>query len=132
MIQLRFMLRCLDIFMRSIVYPKYRGCKITHRALVDSCALCTHSSQTFLRVLELHVIHVLRCVHASMVCNFYDDCSDNTDENSCGTCDFERDYCGWTSPEDYRLWARFRGSTFTNGTGPDTDHTTSKPEGGDL
>ena len=65
-----------------------------------------------------------------MQCNFYDDCGDSTDENSCGNCDFERDYCGWTCPENYRLWARFRGATFTNGTGPDTDHTTLSPKGG--
>lgn len=39
-------------------------------------------------------------------------------------CDFEEDWCGWYNVSGNGLeWARHNGSTPTNGTGPDVDHT---------
>ena len=35
------------------------------------------------------------CVPASQVCNFINDCPDGSDENNCGTCNFEASACGW-------------------------------------
>lgn len=39
-------------------------------------------------------------------------------------CDFEQDLCGWHNVEhDILKWIPHNGSTPTNGTGPDFDHT---------
>lgn len=39
-------------------------------------------------------------------------------------CDFEQDWCGWNNMSANGLqWLRHNGSTPTNGTGPDVDHT---------
>lgn len=39
-------------------------------------------------------------------------------------CNFEKDWCGWNSVEGKVLqWTRHNGSTPTNRTGPDFDHT---------
>ena len=49
---------------------------------------------------------------------------DGSDEQTCGTCDFEDSICGWTQdPKDNFDWTRFRGNTPSSFTGPDHDHT---------
>ena len=43
------------------------------------------------------------CIDSTKVCDFHNDCKDGTDEQNCGTCDFERtdpltgtpSMCGW-------------------------------------
>ncbi|KAM6216200.1 MAM and LDL-receptor class A domain-containing protein 1 [Rhynchocyon petersi] len=37
-----------------------------------------------------------RCYRPEQICDFVDDCGDNTDENECGSsCSFEKGWCGW-------------------------------------
>lgn len=66
------------------------------------------------------------CIPLEQVCNFRDDCGDDSDEWDCpAVCTFERDACGWeeTDGDDYN-WIRAKANdpgSGTNGTGPDTD-----------
>ena len=42
-----------------------------------------------------------------------------------GTCDFEKDTCGWTQRQDDKFdWIRARGRTPSARTGPTSDHST--------
>jgi hypothetical protein len=36
-----------------------------------------------------------KCINKTQVCDFNVDCRSGEDESSCGTCNFETDYCGW-------------------------------------
>ncbi|XP_055359914.1 MAM and LDL-receptor class A domain-containing protein 2 isoform X2 [Betta splendens] len=67
------------------------------------------------------------CVSAQLICDFKEDCKDGSDEEYCGSCDFESHTCGWndTSGDSYR-WER----QIANVTSiPGADHTTGSPLG---
>lgn len=78
-----------------------------------------------------------KCISLSQVCDFRQDCADNTDESACiqQKCTFEQGMCGWrpqsvagllTNPNSTALkfrWERHRGITHTGRTGPSFDHT---------
>ena len=54
---------------------------------------------------ECEFKHQFKCangkkVHMDEVCNFHDDCGDNSDESECGSCDFEKDACSWKNGTD--------------------------------
>ena len=67
---------------------------------------------------------VPQCTYYTHTCDFREDCMDGSDEQTCGTCDFEDSICGWTQdPKDNFDWTRFRGNTPSSFTGPDHDHT---------
>lgn len=68
------------------------------------------------------------CVKKSKVCDFSDDCGDNSDESSCGSylarCNFEQDLCTWKQQTDDEFnWTRRKGQTPSVSTGPARDHT---------
>jgi len=77
--------------------------------------------------LQQYVCKNLRCVDKAQICNFKNDCGDNSDELPCGTnCTFEGDcYKGWrqSTGTDNFNWRRKKGKTPSVGTGPITDHT---------
>ena len=68
------------------------------------------------------------CVDNNLVCDWSDDCGDQTDEATCskyvGRCNFETDFCNWIQDDsDNFNWSWQSGSTATIGTGPRLDHT---------
>ncbi|PAA52395.1 hypothetical protein BOX15_Mlig012801g1, partial [Macrostomum lignano] len=74
-----------------------------------------------------------RCISTDLVCDYSDDCGDNSDENSClnyiERCDFENDFCNWVQePDNDFQWSRSKGTTGSEGTGPDRDHTCGTSE----
>uniref|UniRef100_A0A6P8Q1I7 MAM and LDL-receptor class A domain-containing protein 1 n=1 Tax=Geotrypetes seraphini TaxID=260995 RepID=A0A6P8Q1I7_GEOSA len=76
------------------------------------------------------------CIPKDNLCDFVDDCADNSDEIShiCnifnGRCNFEFDMCTWEqNKNDDFNWNLRSGSTPTIGTGPATDHTLHNPSG---
>ena len=67
-----------------------------------------------------------QCVDASKVCDFEFDCADKSDEEMCGTCDFEKSECGFKDKSSGRFfWIRAEEPTTNTipGAGPTTDHT---------
>jgi hypothetical protein len=68
------------------------------------------------------------CIDKNLVCDWSNDCSDNSDETSCSRyterCNFENDICNWiqASGDDFD-WTWKSGGTTTVGTGPRLDHT---------
>ncbi|XP_075684387.1 MAM and LDL-receptor class A domain-containing protein 1 [Rhinoderma darwinii] len=76
------------------------------------------------------------CIPKNNMCDFVNDCSDNSDEDYflcssyLGRCNFEFDLCDWKqSYTDNFDWSMRAGSTPTVGTGPVTDHTLQNPSG---
>lgn len=57
-----------------------------------------------------------KCINASQVCNFRQDCTDRSDEKQCpSSCDFETNTCGWNeTPKDGFDWARANGGQTQN------------------
>ncbi|CAH2282309.1 MAM and LDL-receptor class A domain-containing 1 [Pelobates cultripes] len=76
------------------------------------------------------------CIPKNNLCDFVNDCADNSDENPyiCGSflshCNFEYDMCDWKQDENDDFdWNLRAGSTPSFGTGPATDHTMQNPFG---
>uniref|UniRef100_A0A8C3C7D9 MAM and LDL receptor class A domain containing 1 n=1 Tax=Cairina moschata TaxID=8855 RepID=A0A8C3C7D9_CAIMO len=76
------------------------------------------------------------CIPKDNLCDFVNDCADNSDENpaicstSIGHCDFEFDICGWKQDENDDFdWSLRTSSTTKLGTGPAADHTLQEPSG---
>ncbi|XP_031666604.1 MAM and LDL-receptor class A domain-containing protein 2 [Oncorhynchus kisutch] len=68
-----------------------------------------------------------KCVPVDDVCDFKDDCDDGSDEEFCGSCDFERHSCGWndSSVGVYRWRLEMANISLI----PGQDHTTGSPWG---
>ena len=77
---------------------------------------------------------VPQCINRRRVCDFRQDCFDQSDEANCGDCDFQYSICGWENQErdDDFDWTRHAGSTWSTGTGPSVDHTWGNSSGGYL
>ncbi|KAM8838449.1 MAM and LDL-receptor class A domain-containing protein 2 isoform 2-T2 [Synchiropus picturatus] len=67
------------------------------------------------------------CVSDQLVCDFKEDCEDGSDEEFCGSCDFELHTCGWRNiSEESFSWSRQRANITTK---PGLDHTMGTPWG---
>ncbi|XP_053571676.1 MAM and LDL-receptor class A domain-containing protein 1 [Bombina bombina] len=76
------------------------------------------------------------CIPKDNLCDFVNDCADNSDENpyTCsafvGRCDFEFDLCDWKQNQNDDFdWNLRSGNTPFIGSGPVTDHTLKNPSG---
>lgn len=72
-----------------------------------------------------------KCIDASSVCNFKNDCTDKSDEAMCGPCDFESGLCGWTDLSNGKYNFSRHAATQNHGAiwGPPVDHTSGAPSG---
>nr|XP_042908894.1 MAM and LDL-receptor class A domain-containing protein 2 [Parasteatoda tepidariorum] len=62
------------------------------------------------------------CVSKDKACDFTFDCYDGSDEDGCGPCTFENDFCGWRNQDPGAFeWSRKKASLL-DGYGPPTDH----------
>ncbi|XP_047128245.1 MAM and LDL-receptor class A domain-containing protein 1 isoform X1 [Hydra vulgaris] len=76
------------------------------------------------------------CISYSRMCDFTDDCGDNSDEDNCPfryypyRCNFESSFCQWQNLKDDQFdFTRTKGVTDSDGTGPLFDHTTGTTSG---
>jgi hypothetical protein len=70
-----------------------------------------------------------KCISSNLVCNFINDCLDKSDEAECGTCDFEKSWCGYYDDSDgEENWNR-RKAPSMNPNGPKIDHTYGNSSG---
>lgn len=76
------------------------------------------------------------CINTTRVCDFSNDCGDNTDESllTCQSfterCNFETDFCNWEQDQDDDLdFIRKNGETLSENVGPDYDHTYGNESG---
>nr|AGN95663.1 Diet1 [Gallus gallus] len=76
------------------------------------------------------------CIPKDKLCDFVNDCADNSDENpaicstSIGRCDFEFDLCDWKQEENDDFDWHLRTNSATKlGTGPAADHTLQELSG---
>ena len=51
------------------------------------------------------------CIEEDKVCDFYPDCSDQSDEIDCGDCDFQERFCGWQSDGNWNLTMDWNGGS---------------------
>ena len=72
----------------------------------------------------------IQCIPYDKVCNFINECDDSSDEENCGTCDFEQSSCGWyDQSKDKFFWNR-RQAPSLNFNGPQIDHTNGANQNG--
>ncbi|XP_053293903.1 apical endosomal glycoprotein [Pleuronectes platessa] len=64
------------------------------------------------------------CLPPELVCDFKEDCKDGSDEEFCGSCDFERHTCGWNDTSQHWRWQIANMTSI-----PGLDHTTGTPLG---
>ena len=71
------------------------------------------------------------CIPTQKVCDWNTDCTDGSDEATCGPCNFENGICGWKDLSTGRFnWSRHAGSQNSgNAVGPLTDHSTNTSAG---
>lgn len=71
------------------------------------------------------------CISSQKVCDWNPDCTDGSDEATCGPCNFENGLCGWSDLSTGRFnWTRHAGSQNSgSAVGPLTDHSTNTSGG---
>ncbi|XP_067330349.1 MAM and LDL-receptor class A domain-containing protein 2 [Channa argus] len=67
------------------------------------------------------------CLPSQLVCDFKEDCKDGSDEEFCGSCDFENHTCGWKDTSDVSYHWKWQMANITSI--PGEDHTTGSSLG---
>ena len=64
-----------------------------------------------------------QCIPRSQLCDFINQCTDNSDERNCGACDFETSSCGWSDASSNKyVWQRANTSSGDIFSKPQNDH----------
>ncbi|KAJ3662397.1 hypothetical protein Zmor_006748 [Zophobas morio] len=119
----------------TIILEVVPSLTITHGATVafDNIALthCYPKTDDTCTAQQYHCKSTTNCINNTSICDITKDCLHGDDESqNCdrmpfgARCTFEEDWCGWYNVDGKILeWSRHNGSTPTNFTGPNYDHT---------
>ncbi|XP_057298293.1 MAM and LDL-receptor class A domain-containing protein 2-like isoform X2 [Hydractinia symbiolongicarpus] len=124
-----------QILFRAVRATSYKGDIALDDIQMNNCALPTPSKYCNTRY-SWRCTNTRACVSRSRLCDFTDDCGDNSDEENCYyghypyRCNFEYSFCYWKNLKDDQFdFTRTKGSTDSFGTGPMFDHSTGKTSG---
>ena len=96
------------------------GCRFDSQATLPNGTKPAHNDDDFDEKRQFRCKDKNQIILRTKVCDFRFDCRDRSDEEDCGTCDFENSWCGF---KDYSFgamrWTRRAPTDF----GPSVDHT---------
>nr|XP_023027843.1 ALK tyrosine kinase receptor isoform X2 [Leptinotarsa decemlineata] len=128
----------------TIIIEVVAGENMRNRATVafDNIKLfhCYHKNDDSCSLNQYKCKATKNCLNSTSICDITKDCLHGDDEQqSCdempfgSRCNFEEDWCGWQNTDIKVIeWARHNGSTPTNFTGPNFDHTYKNTTGNYL
>ncbi|XP_067219288.1 MAM and LDL-receptor class A domain-containing protein 1 isoform X1 [Chanodichthys erythropterus] len=79
---------------------------------------------------QFQCIHSQECLSMELVCDFHPNCTDGSDEEFCGPCNFDEHACGWIDSSNDFDEFKWRREMANISDVPGVDHTTGSPWGG--